>query len=105
MNSLSKLIYPVAMPIRWSKLAVTNASALVRPAPAALGEVVDVMLLPLAEDDALHPQSHELGQDFPDQLDALLLHQPGHLIPAAANWAPGSGQIFSGCGAARSPLF
>ena len=37
-----------------------------------------VRFIALTKDDQLYPHVHEIGQDFSDQVNALLLHQPGY---------------------------
>ena len=55
---------------------VAGKAQLPRPLLPGPVEEVDVLLLALAENDELDAHLHELGQDLPDEFDALLLHQP-----------------------------
>ena len=54
---------------------LVRKAELSRPASAALLKVFHIVGVALAEEDHLHAQLHELGQDLPDQLDPLLLHE------------------------------
>ena len=41
-------------------------------------KVLGIRFIALTKDDQLYPHVHEIGQDFSDQVNALLLHQPGY---------------------------